>query len=63
MNKMQFLFLPQIRRAGCDEIFTTSALALAAVFISSVLSQIPRQPVRKSHSFLAAIFHRHIYGK
>src|ERR1039457_1158215 len=31
---MQPLFLPQIHRTGCDEIFTTFALALAAVFRS-----------------------------
>jgi hypothetical protein len=34
MNKMQPRFLLQTRRAGCDEIFTTFALALAAVFRS-----------------------------
>jgi hypothetical protein len=33
-HKMQLTFLPQIRRAGCDEIFTTFAPALAAVFRS-----------------------------
>jgi hypothetical protein len=29
MNKMPFLFLPQIRRAGCDENITTFAAASA----------------------------------
>jgi hypothetical protein len=37
MNKMPFLFLPQIRRAGCDENITTFAPASARFsgFVSS----------------------------
>jgi hypothetical protein len=33
------------------------------IFTSPVLPQICHWPVRKSHSFLAAIFHRHVYSK
>jgi len=112
MNKVQFLFLPQIRRTGCNEFITTFAPASArfsglvfsknrsefcftmkqnfpcqlrgsravskqpmnarngrrsvrtdrrlkvslSIFVSPVLAQIRHWPVRKSHSFLAAIF-------
>jgi len=33
------------------------------IFTSPVLPQICHWPVRKSHSFLAAIFSRHVYSK